>query len=95
MGLHSIQFPIPLCLQTAAAQLCPVSVSHRVSFLAFQVEKIEQRCLELFGRDYCYSIIQNPNGELCSNYPRQIVFLEYESAEDDKHMYVTKNVLGI
>lgn len=59
----------------------------RAKDVGAKVEKIEQRCLELFGRDYCYSIIQNPNGELCSHYPRQIVFLEYESAEDDKHMF--------
>ncbi|KAM4721948.1 phosphatidylinositol-3,5-bisphosphate 3-phosphatase MTMR14 [Rhinophrynus dorsalis] len=52
-----------------------------------KVEKIEKRCLELFSKDYCYSIIQNPNGELCSHYPRQIVFLEYESTEDDKNRF--------
>ncbi|KAG8557188.1 hypothetical protein GDO81_018360 [Engystomops pustulosus] len=59
----------------------------RAKDVGAKVERIEQRCLELFGRDYCYSIIQNPNGELCSHYPRQIVFLEYESTEDDKHMF--------
>ncbi|XP_063797067.1 myotubularin-related protein 14 isoform X2 [Pseudophryne corroboree] len=52
-----------------------------------KVERIERRCLELFGKDYCYSIIQNPNGELCSHYPRQIVFLEYESTEGDKNTF--------
>ncbi|MEE6502413.1 hypothetical protein FKM82_004511, partial [Ascaphus truei] len=51
------------------------------------VERIEKHCLDLFGKDYCYSLIQNPNGELCSHYPRQIVFLEYESTEDDKHTF--------
>ncbi|KAG9483525.1 hypothetical protein GDO78_009441 [Eleutherodactylus coqui] len=61
----------------------------RAKDVGAKVEKIELRCLELFGKDYCYSIIQNANGELCSHYPRQIVFLEYESAEDDKHMYVS------
>uniref|UniRef100_A0A8C3SXV3 Myotubularin related protein 14 n=1 Tax=Chelydra serpentina TaxID=8475 RepID=A0A8C3SXV3_CHESE len=45
------------------------------------VERIEKRCLELFGRDYCYSLIQNVNGEICGHYPRQIVFLEYESTD--------------
>ncbi|KAM9325541.1 phosphatidylinositol-3,5-bisphosphate 3-phosphatase MTMR14 [Gastrophryne carolinensis] len=52
-----------------------------------RVERIERRCLELFGKDYCYSLIQNPGGELCSHYPRQIVFLEYESTVDDKSMF--------
>ncbi|XP_075430485.1 phosphatidylinositol-3,5-bisphosphate 3-phosphatase MTMR14 isoform X2 [Ascaphus truei] len=52
-----------------------------------KVERIEKHCLDLFGKDYCYSLIQNPNGELCSHYPRQIVFLEYESTEDDKHTF--------
>ncbi|XP_075039593.1 phosphatidylinositol-3,5-bisphosphate 3-phosphatase MTMR14 isoform X2 [Mixophyes fleayi] len=50
-------------------------------------ERIERRCLELFGKDYRYSIIQNPNGDLCSHYPRQIVFLEYESTEHDKNTF--------
>uniref|UniRef100_A0A8C5WE92 Myotubularin related protein 14 n=1 Tax=Leptobrachium leishanense TaxID=445787 RepID=A0A8C5WE92_9ANUR len=52
-----------------------------------KVESIEKRCLELFGKDYCFSIIQNPNGELCSHYPRQIVFMEYESMDEDKSMF--------
>ncbi|MBN3325815.1 MTMRE protein, partial [Atractosteus spatula] len=52
-----------------------------------KVEQIERRCLELFGRDYKYSLIQNPNGEICGHYPRQIVFLEYESSEHDKERY--------
>ncbi|KAM8930512.1 phosphatidylinositol-3,5-bisphosphate 3-phosphatase MTMR14 isoform 2-T2 [Pelodytes ibericus] len=52
-----------------------------------KVERIERRCLALFGKDYCYSIIQNTNGELCSHYPRQIVFMEYESSEDEKNMF--------
>ncbi|KAG2471305.1 MTMRE protein, partial [Polypterus senegalus] len=51
------------------------------------VEQIEKRCLELFGRNYKYSIIQNANGEVCGHYPRQIVFLEYESLEHDKDRY--------
>ncbi|KAM4643742.1 phosphatidylinositol-3,5-bisphosphate 3-phosphatase MTMR14 isoform 1-T1 [Discoglossus pictus] len=50
-----------------------------------RVEKIERRCLELFGKDYCYSLIQNTNGDICSHYPRQIVFLEYESSVDDRN----------
>ncbi|XP_075690190.1 phosphatidylinositol-3,5-bisphosphate 3-phosphatase MTMR14 isoform X3 [Rhinoderma darwinii] len=66
----------------------------RAKDVGAKVERIEQRCLQLFGRDYCYSIIQNPNGELCSHYPRQIVFLEYESAEDDKHMFESSVQVG-
>ncbi|XP_073206890.1 phosphatidylinositol-3,5-bisphosphate 3-phosphatase MTMR14 isoform X3 [Lepidochelys kempii] len=52
-----------------------------------EVERIEKRCLELFGRDYCYSLIQNVNGEICGHYPRQIVFLEYESTDRDRNMF--------
>ncbi|XP_043977670.1 LOW QUALITY PROTEIN: myotubularin-related protein 14 [Gambusia affinis] len=48
------------------------------------VEAIEKRCLELFDRDYKYSIISNSSGEVCGHYPRQIVFLEYESTEVDR-----------
>uniref|UniRef100_A0A3P9H178 Myotubularin related protein 14 n=1 Tax=Oryzias latipes TaxID=8090 RepID=A0A3P9H178_ORYLA len=46
-----------------------------------RVEAIEKRCLELFARDYKYSIIQNSSGDVCGHYPRQIVFLEYESTD--------------
>ncbi|XP_059519452.1 myotubularin-related protein 14 isoform X11 [Myotis daubentonii] len=49
-----------------------------------RVERIEKRCLELFGRDYCYSVIQNLNGDICGHYPQHIVFLEYESSEKEK-----------
>ncbi|KAM5148702.1 phosphatidylinositol-3,5-bisphosphate 3-phosphatase MTMR14 isoform 2-T2 [Mantella aurantiaca] len=59
-----------------------------------RVERIEKRCLELFGKDYFYSLIQNPNGDLCSHYPRQIVFLEYESTEDDKNMFESTMKVG-
>ncbi|XP_067834193.1 myotubularin-related protein 14 isoform X2 [Heptranchias perlo] len=52
-----------------------------------KVEKIENRCLELFRRDYVYSVIQNPNGELCGHYPRQIIFMEYASTEGDKDRF--------
>ncbi|KAM9098233.1 phosphatidylinositol-3,5-bisphosphate 3-phosphatase MTMR14 isoform 2-T2 [Sarcophilus harrisii] len=52
-----------------------------------KVERIEKRCLELFGRDYCYSVIQNLNGEICGHYPRYIVFLEYESSEKEKDTF--------
>ncbi|XP_017533134.3 phosphatidylinositol-3,5-bisphosphate 3-phosphatase MTMR14 isoform X1 [Manis javanica] len=52
-----------------------------------KVERIEKRCLELFGRDYCYSVIQNVNGDICGHYPQHIVFLEYESAEKEKDTF--------
>uniref|UniRef100_A0A8C8Z6P6 Myotubularin related protein 14 n=1 Tax=Prolemur simus TaxID=1328070 RepID=A0A8C8Z6P6_PROSS len=45
-----------------------------------KVERIEKRCLELFGRDYCFSVIPNVNGDICGHYPRHIVFLEYETS---------------
>lgn len=54
-----------------------------------QVETIEKRCLELFGRDYKYSVIHNANGEVCGHYPRQMVFLEYECTELRKDGYRT------
>ncbi|XP_050835422.1 myotubularin-related protein 14 isoform X3 [Serinus canaria] len=43
---------------------------------AAKVERIERRCLELFGRDYRYSVIPNVHGEVCAHYPRHIVLLE-------------------
>ncbi|XP_048462170.1 myotubularin-related protein 14 isoform X4 [Rhincodon typus] len=52
-----------------------------------KVEKIENRCLELFRRDYVFSVIQNPNGELCGHYPRQIIFMEYASTDGDKDRF--------
>ncbi|XP_048404039.1 myotubularin-related protein 14 isoform X4 [Stegostoma tigrinum] len=52
-----------------------------------KVEKIENRCLELFRRDYVFSLIQNPNGELCGHYPRQIIFMEYASTDGDKDRF--------
>ncbi|MBN3296559.1 MTMRE protein, partial [Amia calva] len=58
------------------------------------VERIEKRCLELFGRDYKYSVIQNTNGEVCGHYPRQIVFLEYESYEHDKDRFESTVKIG-
>uniref|UniRef100_A0A803YRX5 Myotubularin related protein 14 n=1 Tax=Meleagris gallopavo TaxID=9103 RepID=A0A803YRX5_MELGA len=44
------------------------------------VERIERRCLELFGRDYRYSVISNAHGEVCAPYPRHIVLLERDNA---------------
>uniref|UniRef100_A0A8C9ZJP1 Myotubularin related protein 14 n=1 Tax=Sander lucioperca TaxID=283035 RepID=A0A8C9ZJP1_SANLU len=52
-----------------------------------QVEAIEKRCLELFARDYKYSIIHNSNGEVCGHYPRQIVFLEYECTDVERDRF--------
>ncbi|XP_057246285.1 myotubularin-related protein 14 isoform X2 [Malurus melanocephalus] len=46
---------------------------------AAKVERIERRCLELFGRDYRYSVIPNVHGEVCAHYPRHIVLLEREA----------------
>ncbi|XP_068763469.1 myotubularin-related protein 14 isoform X3 [Struthio camelus] len=44
-----------------------------------KVERIERRCLELFGRDYRYSVIPNAHGEACAHYPRHIVLLERDA----------------
>ncbi|KAM6256770.1 phosphatidylinositol-3,5-bisphosphate 3-phosphatase MTMR14 isoform 2-T2 [Porphyrio hochstetteri] len=46
---------------------------------AAKVERIERRCLELFGRDYRYSVISNVHGEVCAHYPRHIVLLERDA----------------
>ncbi|XP_062356477.1 myotubularin-related protein 14 isoform X2 [Cinclus cinclus] len=46
---------------------------------AAKVERIERRCLELFGRDYRYSVIPNVHGEICAHYPRHIVLLERDA----------------
>ncbi|XP_053809416.1 myotubularin-related protein 14 isoform X1 [Vidua macroura] len=46
---------------------------------AAKVERIERRCLELFGRDYRYSVIPNLHGEVCAHYPRYIVLLERDA----------------
>uniref|UniRef100_A0A3P9H0Q2 Myotubularin related protein 14 n=1 Tax=Oryzias latipes TaxID=8090 RepID=A0A3P9H0Q2_ORYLA len=54
---------------------------YRAKEVTPRVEAIEKRCLELFARDYKYSIIQNSSGDVCGHYPRQIVFLEYESTD--------------
>uniref|UniRef100_A0A8C0KRP2 Myotubularin related protein 14 n=1 Tax=Canis lupus dingo TaxID=286419 RepID=A0A8C0KRP2_CANLU len=42
---------------------------------------------KLFGRDYCYSVIQNVNGDICGHYPQHILFLEYESSEKEKDTF--------
>uniref|UniRef100_A0A8C5GES9 Myotubularin related protein 14 n=1 Tax=Gouania willdenowi TaxID=441366 RepID=A0A8C5GES9_GOUWI len=51
------------------------------------MKRIEKHCLELFGRDYKYSIIHNSNGEVCGHYPRQIVFLEFERTDVERDRY--------
>ena len=62
----------------------PKNLLHAQVSFSMQVERIEKRCLELFGRDYCFSVIPNVNGDICGHYPRHIVFLEYESSEKEK-----------
>ncbi|XP_044307727.1 myotubularin-related protein 14 isoform X2 [Varanus komodoensis] len=59
-----------------------------------KVERIEKCCLELFSRDYCYSLIQNVNGEICSHYPRLIVFLEYESTDRERNTFESTVQVG-
>ncbi|XP_060724022.1 myotubularin-related protein 14 isoform X2 [Tachysurus vachellii] len=60
---------------------------YRAKEVTPRVERIEKRCLELFGRDYKYCVIQNSNGEVCGHYPRQIVYLEYECTEPNKESF--------
>ncbi|XP_048110235.1 phosphatidylinositol-3,5-bisphosphate 3-phosphatase MTMR14 isoform X2 [Alosa pseudoharengus] len=62
---------------------------YRAKEITPRVERIEKRCLELFGRDYKYSIIHNTNGDVCGHYPRQIVFLEYECTDPNKDRFET------
>eukprot|EP00064_Thunnus_orientalis_P007100 superscaffoldBa00000770_g7119 len=57
---------------------------YRAKEVTPRMEVIEKRCLELFARDYKYSIIHNANGEVCGHYPRQIVFLEYECTDVER-----------
>uniref|UniRef100_A0A8C1XJC4 Myotubularin-related protein 14-like n=1 Tax=Cyprinus carpio TaxID=7962 RepID=A0A8C1XJC4_CYPCA len=60
---------------------------YRAKEVTPSVERIEEHCLELFDRDYKYSIIHNTNGEVCGHYPRKIVFLEYESSDSNKESF--------
>ncbi|KAG7229483.1 hypothetical protein INR49_031904 [Caranx melampygus] len=60
---------------------------YRAKEVTPRVEAIEKRCLELFARDYKYSVIHNPNGEVCGHYPRQIVFLEYECPDGESDRF--------
>uniref|UniRef100_A0A1A8CJP7 Myotubularin related protein 14 n=1 Tax=Nothobranchius kadleci TaxID=1051664 RepID=A0A1A8CJP7_NOTKA len=60
---------------------------YRAKEVSPRMETIEKRCLELFARDYKFSIIHNSNGEVCGHYPRQIVFLEYECVDVDRDRF--------
>ncbi|XP_037622293.1 myotubularin-related protein 14 isoform X1 [Sebastes umbrosus] len=62
-------------------------MQYRAKEVTARVEAIETRCLELFARDYKYSIIHNANGEVCGHYPRQIVFLEYECTDVERDRF--------
>ncbi|XP_034535784.1 myotubularin-related protein 14 [Notolabrus celidotus] len=62
-------------------------MQYRAKEVTTRVDAIEKRCLELFARDYKYSIIHNSNGEVCGHYPRQIVFLEYECTDVDRDRF--------
>uniref|UniRef100_A0A4W5MWG4 Myotubularin related protein 14 n=1 Tax=Hucho hucho TaxID=62062 RepID=A0A4W5MWG4_9TELE len=74
--------------QEVQDQVAQAIVNELYSYIGIPlVETIEKRCLELFGRDYKYSVIYNTNGEVCGHYPQQIVFLEYESTELHKDRF--------
>uniref|UniRef100_A0A671TJ01 Myotubularin related protein 14 n=1 Tax=Sparus aurata TaxID=8175 RepID=A0A671TJ01_SPAAU len=62
-------------------------MQYRAKEVTPRVEEIEKHCLELFARDYKYSIIHNANGEVCGHYPRQIVFLEYECTDVERDRF--------
>uniref|UniRef100_A0A8P4FWU7 Myotubularin related protein 14 n=1 Tax=Dicentrarchus labrax TaxID=13489 RepID=A0A8P4FWU7_DICLA len=62
-------------------------IQYRAKEVTPRVEAIEKRCLDLFARDYKYSIIHNANGEVCGHYPRQIVFLEYECTDVERDRF--------
>uniref|UniRef100_A0A8C5D076 Myotubularin related protein 14 n=1 Tax=Gadus morhua TaxID=8049 RepID=A0A8C5D076_GADMO len=59
-------------------------IQYRAKEVSPRVDAVEKRCLELFGRDYKYSVIHNTNGEVCGHYPRQIVYLEYECMDSQR-----------
>ncbi|KAG7267241.1 hypothetical protein CRUP_025053, partial [Coryphaenoides rupestris] len=62
-------------------------IQYRAKEVVPRVDSVEKRCLELFGRDYKYSVIHNTNGEVCGHYPRQIVYLEYECVEAQRDRF--------
>ncbi|XP_071943784.1 phosphatidylinositol-3,5-bisphosphate 3-phosphatase MTMR14-like [Antedon mediterranea] len=43
-----------------------------------EVTAFEEKCLILFRKDYHFFTIPNANGELCGQYPKNLVVLEYE-----------------
>uniref|UniRef100_A0A8C5CME3 Myotubularin related protein 14 n=1 Tax=Gadus morhua TaxID=8049 RepID=A0A8C5CME3_GADMO len=67
-------------------------IQYRAKEVSPRVDAVEKRCLELFGRDYKYSVIHNTNGEVCGHYPRQIVYLEYEcmDSQRDRSVQISK-----
>uniref|UniRef100_A0A8C5BQN6 Myotubularin related protein 14 n=1 Tax=Gadus morhua TaxID=8049 RepID=A0A8C5BQN6_GADMO len=62
-------------------------IQYRAKEVSPRVDAVEKRCLELFGRDYKYSVIHNTNGEVCGHYPRQIVYLEYECMDSQRDRF--------
>ncbi|XP_051931087.1 myotubularin-related protein 14 isoform X3 [Hippocampus zosterae] len=60
---------------------------YRAKEVTPRMESIETCCLELFAKDYKYSVIHNTNGEVCGHYPRRIVFLEYECTDVDRDRF--------
>ncbi|XP_005938656.1 myotubularin-related protein 14 isoform X1 [Haplochromis burtoni] len=85
-------FPAPGLLVRKSEEITDLidlfsKTQYRAKEVTPQVEAIETRCLQLFARDYKYSIIQNTNGEVCGHYPRQIVFLEYECLDVEKDRF--------
>uniref|UniRef100_A0A3Q2Z4J4 Myotubularin related protein 14 n=1 Tax=Hippocampus comes TaxID=109280 RepID=A0A3Q2Z4J4_HIPCM len=60
---------------------------YRAKEVTPRMESIETCCLELFAKDYKYSVIHNANGEVCGHYPRRIVFLEYECTDVDRDRF--------
>ncbi|KAK3605820.1 hypothetical protein CHS0354_002452 [Potamilus streckersoni] len=55
--------------------------TYKVKDANIKSEFITDKCLELFSKDYEYSIVKNFNGELCGHYPNKIVLLEYEKPD--------------
>ncbi|XP_061543566.1 myotubularin-related protein 14 isoform X1 [Phycodurus eques] len=60
---------------------------YRAKEVSPRMEAIETCCLELFAKDYKYSVIHNASGEVCGHYPRRIVFLEYECTDVDRDRF--------
>ncbi|XP_061689420.1 myotubularin-related protein 14 isoform X2 [Syngnathoides biaculeatus] len=60
---------------------------YRAKAVSPRMAEIETCSLELFAKDYKYSVIHNSNGEVCGHYPRRIVFLEYECTDVDRDRF--------